>query len=89
MLWIALVGRDSGQRCSKLIGIHGETAALDLDLSCSIRLLEFDNKREHTRMKYFKQMMKEAIAEVILGVKPPANESDPDIDQDIPEDDYV
>lgn len=75
MLWIALSGRDSGMRCSQLIGITAETAALDFDLACSYRLLAFENKREFARLKAFKQMMKEAVGE-LFGAKPPEADDD-------------
>lgn len=87
LLWLALTGRDAGERCSVLIGVESPTLALNLDLACSHRLVRFENKREFDRLKAFKQMMKQAIAEAIFGAKPP-EENDPD-PEEIDEDDVL
>lgn len=67
-------------RCSDLIGIGSETAALDFDLTCSMRLLRFDNKREHDRLKAFKGAIKQAVAE-LFGAAPPDDDSDPETEE--------
>lgn len=56
-------------RCSQLLGIRGETAALDLDLACAMRLLQFENRRDEARLKATKLMMREAILEALGGTK--------------------
>lgn len=73
-------------RCSEMIGVESPTAALDFDLTCALRLLQFDNDREHARLKLFKDAMKVAIAEVFLGLKPDEND---DSDGDISDDDLL
>lgn len=45
LLWLALTGRNTGQRPSGLIGIEDDVAALDLDLACTLRLMRWDNER--------------------------------------------
>lgn len=87
MLLVALAGRDSSTRCSDLIGIESEVTALSFDLACSEKLLEFENKRDFERAKLAKEMMKEAIGEALLGVKPPER-NEPEND-DINEDDVL
>lgn len=63
-------------RCSDLLGVASETAALDLDLACSLRLLEFDNKREFERLRGFKNAVKEAVAELLSGKSNDAENDD-------------
>jgi len=54
----------------------GEAAALDFDLACTQRLLQFENKREYQRLKAFKQMVKEAVNELFGGASPTDDELD-------------
>lgn len=87
VLSVALAARVSGTRCSALLGIESEVTALSFDLACSDALIEFENKRDFERAKLAKEMMKEAIGEALLGVKPPdRNEVEND---DIDEDDVL
>lgn len=72
-----MTGRDAGTRCSQLLGVRSRNAALQLDLACSMRLVEFENKRTITFLKGFKAMFIEAVAEV-LGAKPADTENDDD-----------
>lgn len=51
MLWVALTARNSGCRASELIEIHNPIAALDFDMACSLRLIEFDNGVAETNAK--------------------------------------
>ena len=86
VLWLALAGRDSGTRCSELIGVSDPPTALDLDLTCSFRLQQYENKRDFERLKAFKEAVKEVIGE-ILGDKPSAASSD--TESEISEDDIL
>lgn len=83
---MALAGRNSGVRCSELLSIASETAALDLDLACTLRLLEFDNKREYERLQGFKNAVKEAVAELFGGK---SNDPENDDDLELSEDDIL
>jgi len=73
-----------------LIGVESRTAALDFDLTCSYRLLRFENKREFDRLKAFKIIMREAVAEA-LGTKPiePDNDTENGHEKDEMDDDDV
>lgn len=51
MLWVALAARDSGSRPSDLLEIDNPTTALNFDIACSLRLLQFENEREQERFK--------------------------------------
>jgi hypothetical protein len=44
MLWLALAGRSGGQRPSSLLKIKSGVVALDFDLACALRLLQFDRE---------------------------------------------
>lgn len=69
-------------RCSELLGVDHELAALDLDLACSLRLLEFDNKREYERLQGFKNAVKEAVAELFGGKSnDPENDDEPELSE--------
>lgn len=78
---MALTARDSASRASQIAGITSETAALDFDLACSMRLLQFENKREHDRMKAFKYAVIEAVAE-LFGGKSSDTTGDDEIDDE-------
>lgn len=82
-----MAGRDTGSRPSEIFGIESELAALDFDLACTQRLLQFDNKREFDRLKAFKEAIKEAIGE-LLGATPPSVEIETE-NGEIPESDLL
>jgi hypothetical protein len=41
--------------------------ALDFDLACSYRLMEYDNQRELERFKAHREAVKQAISEAFMG----------------------
>lgn len=51
MLWVALAARDSGSRPSDLLEIETSLTALNFDIACSLRLMQFENEREQERFK--------------------------------------
>lgn len=56
MLWLALTAKHAGQRPSKLAGLidlfgEDDPGCLDFDLTCSLRLLYFDNQRDENFAK--------------------------------------
>lgn len=44
-MWIALCQRETGVRASDLLNIKGDARRLGFDLTCTLRLLRFDNER--------------------------------------------
>lgn len=60
---------------------------MDFDLTCSMRLLEFENKRELERLKSFKNAIKAAVSE-LFGAAPSESEDD-DSDGEINENDVL
>lgn len=51
MLWLALTARNAGARASELVGIEDPLVALDFDLACTLRLLQFDNDMHEAQAK--------------------------------------
>jgi hypothetical protein len=62
---LALAGRDAGVRCSEIIGVSSRLAAIDFDLACAYRLLQYENQREMDRLKAFKVVMRSAVMEAV------------------------
>lgn len=46
-----MAARDGGVRSSEMAGIQDETAALDFDLACAIRLNQYSIERDELRAK--------------------------------------
>jgi hypothetical protein len=57
LLWLALTARNSGCRASELLNLSSEVVALDFDLTCTLRLMAWDNEREMERFKALGQML--------------------------------
>lgn len=48
---LGLAARDAGSRASELLDLSPGPIALDFDLAVSLRLLEYDNRRERDRFR--------------------------------------
>lgn len=73
---MAITGRAFGVRCSELIGVESPTAALDFDLTCALRLMQYENDREQARFEMFKAATKISIGEMLGLIKPEEPEAE-------------
>lgn len=51
MLWLALTAKNAGARPSSLVQIADPLVALDFDLACTLRLMEFETRTMEAQAK--------------------------------------
>lgn len=74
-----MLARNAGKRPSEILKIKSETAALDFDVTCTLRLATFENQREVDRLEASGKMMEYAVSKalaVMLGGKVPDDDDD-------------
>lgn len=57
MLWLGLLQRDSGMRASEHLGIKDAVVAVDFNLAVTLRLLRYDNEKEHANKKFWVKLV--------------------------------
>lgn len=57
MLWLGLLQRDTGIPASKHLKIEDEVIALDFNLAVTLRLLRFDNEKDHQNRKFWVRLV--------------------------------
>lgn len=85
LLWLAQTGKDFGCRPSDLIGVDDETLALNFDLACSNRLLQFENKRDYKRLESLIKSLYVMVAGFFGQTVKSDDISDPETDGETPE----
>lgn len=57
MLWLGLMTRDTGIPASRRLNIKDEVVAFDFDRAVTLRLLRFDNEKDHQNRKFWVKLV--------------------------------
>lgn len=57
MLWLGLLTRETNVPASRRLNIKDEVVALDFDLAVTLRLLRFDNEKDHQNRKFWVRLV--------------------------------